>query len=94
MDIAFVALGWILIGLGSAVSLVGLVWHWIESFKTGTGWGIACVLGPFCLCLIPNLIWLAMNWAEGWRPLLLYFAAWIIPSAVGLMLVVGGGLGA
>ena len=87
MELVFGILGYAFIALGSLISIVGLVWHLKEAFATSTGWGIGCVFGWLCLCFIPNIIWLVMNFEEGWRPVLIMVLGGVIPTLVGLFLV-------
>lgn len=82
----FVALGFLLMGVGSIVSLAGLVWQVVEAFKTSTMWGVFSILGALCLALIPNIVWLVLNWQDGWRPLVVWLGG-IIPSLCGLFLL-------
>lgn len=72
-----------LFGLAFILSLVAVVWQTIEAFKTSTTWGIFSILGILCLGLIPNLIWVIMNWDRGW-PMLVTWAGSLPPFLIGM----------
>jgi hypothetical protein len=59
--------GIVVIGLGTFIVLIAYIGFLIAAFKTGIGWGLACLIfGPVCL------LFTLLHWDEAKPPFLLY----------------------
>lgn len=79
----FVMLGVALVIIGVLLLFAGFIMQIVLAFKDSILWGVLSIF----FCGLGNLIWVAVNYKEGWRPLVVFLGG-IPPMVFGYIIIV------